>query len=426
MNFLRRMITPAFPALIWSLKASAGEPGMSEASRRPTMAQMQASSMPLYKAASGAVEECIGRLVWSADKAIEWPVRYTRNQHAEFTHSFSENVFSQGDEIHFGNTLISVNALAPGVREEVLGSLPGNNVSALRKQLACMETELQKAQARKNGDAKERNRYQSAKSDVESTKKTINAMTEKYKSYQPGIADSYGYWSTEDESSGSGDKYSIFRAYLFAPKYFYKFESSETLGPKMSMETHRKQFSALLASFRPRRMNEIPTELEVCIPFGFLPDDGRTVIDIKQSLRWAAAPGVLYTIHTGNVQARQLKSPVITAAANSQVGRFGSSEEAEVKQHIDQRIGPRQVNIGDLRGEQGGVALKVSKPGTMPYEAYSVFTGYAGWLGTDVLPFILIDMQTFSLEQAPELKVNPPPRRSRCPTAIPTSRRSSA
>ncbi|KQQ39233.1 hypothetical protein ASF61_22250 [Duganella sp. Leaf126] len=158
-------------------------------------------------------------------------------------------------------------------------------------------------------------------------------------------------------------------------------------------------------------MNEIPTELGVCIPFGFLPDDGRTVTDIKQSIRWKDAPGVLYTIHTGNVQPRQLKSTVITALASSQVGRFGTDEEAEVKKHVDQRIGPRQAKIGGLVGEQGGVALKVTQPGSKPYEAYSVFTGYSGWLGSAVLPFILVDMQSFTMEQAPELKANPPPFR---------------
>ena len=403
---LTRIIVAA-PALMLSIVVSADEDRGSQPSRKPTMMQMQASSMPSYKANSGVVEECLGRLIWSTDKMLAWPVR--RNPYAEFTHSFSKNIFSRGDEIKFGNTRISVHLVDPAVRKAVIESLPENSLAYLKKKLIRAEAEVKKTEKRKNGDIRERNQYDIALTSVESTKQAIAELIEKYRPFHPGLADSYGYRTEEYGSSGGGERYSTYRAYLFNANYLYTFESQETLDTKISVESHGKQFSALLASFRTRRMNEIPTELGVCIPFGFLPDDGRTVTDIKQSVRWTDAPGVLYTIHTGNVQPRQLKSTVMTALAASQVGRFGSNEEAQVKQYVDQRIGPRQVSIGGLIGEQGGVALKVTQPGAAPYEAYSVFTGYAGWLGTDVLPFILVDMQSFTLEQAPELKVNPPP-----------------
>jgi ASC-1-like (ASCH) protein len=409
MNFGHPILPMSFSFLIYCSSVNANEHESVQPSQRPTMQQIMASSMPSYKANNGVIEECLGRLVWTADKTIAWPVRYDRDQSSTFNHGFSEHVFSRGDEIRFGNTLIKVNVLDVGVKEAVLASLPENSLSDLNRQLASMEAELQKTEKRKDGDIRERNRYEVAKRGIKSTIKTINEITQKYKPYEPGLPESYGYWTTSAEPSGNGDQYSTFKAYLFTPKYLYTFQSREKIGPKFSSENHRKQFSSLLASFRTRRMNEIPTELGVCIPFGFLPDDGRTVTDIKQSVRWTDTPGVLYTIHTGNVHPRQLKSTVMAALAASQVGRFGSNEEAQVKQYVDQRIGPRQVSIGGLIGEQGGVALKVTQSGAAPYEAYSVFTGYAGWLGTDVLPFILVDMQSFTLEQAPELKVNPPP-----------------
>jgi hypothetical protein len=40
---------------------------------------------------------------------------------------------------------------------------------------------------------------------------------------------------------------------------------------------------------------------------------------------------------------------------------------------------------------------------------YTVFTGYSGWLGRAVLPYILFEFGSCSMEQAPELKQNPPP-----------------
>jgi len=188
----------------------------------------------------------------------------------------------------------------------------------------------------------------------------------------------------------------------------YAFESTELLEKNTSKETHRQNFKEFLANFKVRNKNDIPREVGICIPFGFIPDDGKTRLDIKQSLRWNDAPGVLYSIHTGDAQPGRLKLPAVEAAASAAVGTLGSAEEQRVKPFVTQRIGPRASKIGGLTAQQGGVALTVTGKDKKPYEAYSVFTGYSGWLGSAVLPYILIEMSTRSMEQAPELKQNPP------------------
>ncbi len=394
--------------LYFSTTAQAAQADPSQPSRLPTAEQIRAATMPGYRPEPSGTEECLGRLVWSALVTLEWPLRYNAALYQKFTHRFSEHVVSKGDEIRFGNTRISVTALTPAARDEVLASLPDNRHSAWQKKLAQREAELKRATKRKNGTEKERNAYEIAKDEVAEAKKALDELAQGYKPYRPELADSRGYWSSEEAAAGNGDRYSIYRAYLFRQDYLYSFESKALLGPAMTAETHGRQFSALLASFRQRKMNEIPSEPGVCIPYGFLPDNGQTVIDIKQSIRWVDAPGVLYTIHTGTVQPQQLKATLALATATAQVGRFGSEEEEQVKPYVVQRIGPRQVAMGGLRGEQGGVVLKVEQAGQAPYQAYSVFTGYAGWFGVDALPFILVDLQTFNCMQAPELKVNPP------------------
>ena len=389
--------------------AYAGEKDPSQPSKRPSFDQMKASSMFSYKPDPSVSQECLGRVIWTSDKSIEWPVYYDLDQLKSFNHYFSEKVFSRGDTIRFGNTDVAVKKIKNGAKEKIIKFLPYNQIKSFKERLEQAEKQERVAFKNKDGDVRQRQIYYLATSRVERFKKSIEEISGKYTPYDSGIAESYGYRFTEEEPSRNGDRYSILKNYLFIGDYVYNFESRETIKPDMSEEKHREKFSALLKSFRPRRMNEIPTELGVCIPFGFFPDDGRTITDIKQSFRWKDAPGVLYTIHTGNVQARQLKSTVLNAVASSQLGRFGTDEEAEVKKHVDQRIGPRQVKIGGLTGEQGGVALKITAPGAKPYEAYSVYSGYAGWLGTDVLPFIIVDMQSFTIDQAPELKENPPP-----------------
>ncbi|MGK5030023.1 T6SS immunity protein Tli4 family protein [Janthinobacterium sp. MDT1-19] len=183
----------------------------------------------------------------------------------------------------------------------------------------------------------------------------------------------------------------------------------EEIRNKDSEAAHGQQFIQFLKSFRPRATAEVPKELGLCIPHGFIADDGRAISSIKQSLRWPDAPGVLYTISTGNVDPRALKVPLVQGAATGGIGQFGSRGEQEAKPFIVERIVPRSARIGALTAQQGGVALKVSRPDSAPSETYTVFTAYAGWLGTAVLPYILIELSSLSIAQAPELKQNPPP-----------------
>ncbi|WP_156369555.1 T6SS immunity protein Tli4 family protein [Duganella sp. Leaf126] len=408
MKNLARNFCVAFYLLLIPIVSVAIEEMPGQPSKPPTVEQMRAVAMPSYHPGPNQLQECLGRLSWSSEKMQEWAVRY--EYFSKFSHSFSENVFSRGSEINFGNVRIGVYEYNGEIKKSIIDSLPENIIIKLSRDLPVLKNKLDEAGKKKNSGSNAENSYDIAESDFFHAKENLEKLKKKYYPYVPGISDSYGF-GTLVENSSIGAEYSVLRAYLFRSEHLYMFESRERLGAQFSSDDHARKFSSLLKNFRTRRMNEIPTELGVCIPFGFLPDDGRTVTDIKQSIRWKDAPGVLYTIHTGNVQPRQLKSTVITALASSQVGRFGTDEEAEVKKHVDQRIGPRQAKIGGLVGEQGGVALKVTQPGSKPYEAYSVFTGYSGWLGSAVLPFILVDMQSFTMEQAPELKANPPPFR---------------
>jgi len=88
---------------------------------------------------------------------------------------------------------------------------------------------------------------------------------------------------------------------------------------------------------------------------------------------------------------------------------MGTAEDEEVKPFVTDRLGPRAYKIGGVSGLQGGVAVKVAEAGSNPYETYQVFTGYAGWPGAEALPFIFVELNTTTMNMAPELKQNPPP-----------------
>ncbi len=354
-------------------------------------------------------QECLGRLIFDVTQAVQWPTFHNSGDSNLFYGSFGKGTFSQGDETIFGNARIAV--LGP-VNDELLGALrsemPKASIERFKVFIREKKDEIKELK-KKRLTEKILGQIADIEGRIESRRKAIDETSAMFGDFDLALPDSEGYWARDSSSADESVLYSKYRAYLKRGEYVYIFESSEKITPTMDKEKHGKQFVAMLAKFRPRKANEIPTELGVCIPHGFIADDGKTATDIKQSLRWPDAPGVLYTIHTGTVDERKMKTSLITAAGSAAVGLLGSYAESEVKPFVTERIGPRPYQIGGLKASQGGVALKISRPGKKPFEAYNVFTGYSGWLGTEALPYILVEMSTRTMEQAQELKQNPPP-----------------
>ena len=316
---------------------------------------------------------------------IAWPTWYDSDSGFAFNKSFSRNVFNRGDEIKVGNVAIAV--IGPATEEitnALSSALPKNELQQQLQQLKKDELKFAANSKVNVQDRKARYAQSRLEDSIQGTKDRIKELQEKYGMFTPGIPDSEGYWYGKVEPGD--DRYSVFRANLKRGAYVYVFESTELLSKKMDKERHSRNFVQFLAGFRTRNTNEIPRELGICIPFGFIQDDGKTTLDIKQSLRWSDAPGVLYSIHSGDVEAGRIKHPAVEAAASAAAGMLGSQEEEAVKLFVTQRIGPRSSKIGALTAQQGGVVLSVKGKNNSAYEAYSVFTGYSGWLGSSVLP----------------------------------------
>ena len=378
------------------------------ASRPPSPGELADSTAPGYSTPPGMKSECLGRLMFDLKHEIEWPTWYDSDSGFAFNRSFSRNVFNRGDEINVGNVAIAV--IGPVTQEltrALSDALPENELQQQIQQLKKDELKFAANSKVNSQDRKARYAQSKLEDSIQGTKDRIKELHEKYGTFTPGLPNSEGYWYSKVEPGD--DRYSVFRANLKRGAYVYVFESTELLSKKMDKERHRRNFVQFLASFRTRNKNEIPRELGICIPFGFIQDDGKTTLDIKQSLRWGDAPGVLYSIHSGDVEADRIKHPVVEAAASAAVGMLSSQEEETVKPFVTQRIGPRSAKIGALTAQQGGVVLSLKGKHNSAYEAYSVFTGYSGWLGSSVLPYILTDMSTRTMEQAAELQKNPPP-----------------
>lgn len=407
-----------------------------EPSRRPSAKEMLEATAPDYVSPAGIKQECLGRLVFDLAGPIEWPTFYNADEPI-FNHTFSKHVFDRGDEMKFGDTHIAVIGPSnPALVKDVLHLTPFIYIEELKgkiKEARARVDRLNKTKLTTQLDSYDTRYLKNIDKWIQQWEETIKEDSEKYVAFDTGLPNSEAYWTKTANSFGEKKYNSIFRAYLMRDKFIYVFETRREIDMDAELEAreqekHKQDFLKLLKNFRVRQPNEIPTELGVCIPHGFIPDDGTTFSEFKQSLRWPDAHGVLYTIETGNVESHRMKVPAMLAAIRAGLGTFGSEEEKKINALVKERIGPRPYKIGGFTGEQGGFVLNIhrthreeSQPFTKTisiplkkkdhekYEVYSVFTGYSGWLGTAVLPYILVELNTLHKHQAAELKQNPPP-----------------
>jgi hypothetical protein len=375
-------------------------------SRKPTSADMLKVTAPGYRQGASAKSECLGRLVFEVGREVEWPLFFSD---AFFSRSFSPHVSASYDTIKFGKTRIAVIGSVGGVeKERIFEVSPAGLDAHLEKRISQNRIYIAKLKKTVKNVKETQETIKEREDLIREWEESIEESRKKFQSFDPGIPVNQAYWTSRGQAIDETDRESILRAYLTRGEHIFVFESTVKMNTPDDKEKHQRDFSAMLAKFRPRAANEIPTEPGVCIPFGFIPDDGRTPIEFKQSLRYPDAPGVLYTIATGSVDPRREKMPLLMAMADARLVVPPATEHDKVQAVVAQRIGPHVVKMGGLTAPQGGTVMQ-ARAGGETYDIYSVFTGYSGWLGSDVLPYILVELHTLTKVHAAELKQNPPP-----------------
>jgi hypothetical protein len=375
-------------------------------SRQPTSADMLKVTAPGYRQGVSAKSECLGRLVFEVGREVEWPLFFSETF---FSRSFSPHISARYDTMKFGKTRIAVIGSVEGVKKERIFEVSPAGLDAhLEKRISQNRVYIDKLKKASKNVKEAQETIREREDLIREWGESIEESRKKFQPFDPGVPISQAYWTSRGQAIDENDRESILRAYLTRGEHIFVFESTVDMNTPADKQKHQRDFSAMLAKFRPRAANEIPTEPGVCIPFGFIPDDGRTPIEFKQSLRYPDAPGVLYTIATGSVDPRSPKATLLTAAADASLNPPTPTEQDRVKAVVTQRIGPHMVKLGGLTAPQGGTVMQ-ARAGGETYDIYSVFTGYSGWLGSDVLPYILVELHTLTKVHAEELKQNPPP-----------------
>lgn len=376
----------------------------------PTDEELRRALAASYKSPPTMLQECLGRLVFDVSKPVAWPTHAPNDSQQWLYSFFSKNVYDPGDGVRIGDVKIGVlGPITDASLEEMKLIMPESKVVWLRKNIAEAVDYVEKVRNSKKTKAQIQRVIDDQQNRIRSWEKIIAETETSHETLSLPLADSEGFWTSEPRDRDGSGTLSILHAYLRREGFLFVFQSKVALAPEMTKARHHERFIDVLRRFRTRKAYEIPKGLGVCIPYGFIADDGRTITDIKESIRFEDAPGVLYTIQTGNSTERNEKAAFITAIGTAMAGKVGSRSDAGPRPVLTHQIAPHLTKIGELNASQGGFAIKITNPGTPPFEVYNVFTGYSGWRDVAVLPFILIEMSTRTVEQAPELKQNPPP-----------------
>lgn len=373
----------------------------------PEPEQLRQALYEGYVTPPGVKQECLGRLVFDAPRDMQWGVGPLRFPWVRY--GFNERMHGGHDDLWISGTQVLVlveskqSDLRILVREveaeksiaireyRARATTARRMMERSKSQLADPEsgfTEEEKASIRKAVATDEQ--------ELAEIDKNIGLIEKSWHPMDLGLPDALGYQAGPD-----------LHAFLLRNGRVYKFLRASGEGDP-PFDQRKREFLELVQRFQPRKLHEIPTVRGICVPFGFIPDDGTLPARIEVSLRSLEHPGVIYTIGSKVVgeQGVNGSEPALLKA----IGRAGGAGFALGLGREVKAIGPGKALIGALPAQQGGIAMNVADEGQPVVHGYSVYTGYGGWGHSRVLPALTVDMRSFTKKQEPELvNRNPPP-----------------
>lgn len=391
--------------VVLALGLSACQPsGAQDPRPAPTEQDIASAYHPTYKAAAGTRSECLGRLVFEvpAKPAFEWGLPRGARTNEEIL-GFSRILNGGQDAIRLANVAVVITAQASletiremqrstGVDKSIALQDFDENIRIktriARNRAEALNTQEVKANPQQYADyEKDLRERQQELADYQRRRQNLD------KDWHPtdwGLPQSTGYIAGPT-------------LYAFVLRGGFAFQFMSTGGEgEAPFEQRLAAFKDLLSRFEYRPLYQVPTKPGLCIPHGFINDNGDGHFSAEVSYRFTDSPGVIYTLATAVEGERNFNpnEPLLEATARSTVaGLIGNGYGRKLK-----ALGPKGTSIGARSGVLGGIYTTEGVPG------YSVYAGTRGWDHSQVLPFISLNMRSFDRETAPEdLKVNPPP-----------------
>jgi hypothetical protein len=406
---LRRLAAAGLLALLPGCGPQAGHEA-AEQPPAPSADELRRAAHPGYVPTPGSRQECLGRLVFEAPKDMEWGIApHDLRGHSSFRFAEAENMHGPQDMVSVASVRIFVASNATWNTIERMQTDPASgkhiSIHRYRNDIETGHRRKARLEAVLKDPSLNINNYDTSTypESIKKIEKTIRddeasiAMIERH--WQPmdlGLPDALGY------AAGS-----TFYAFLLRDGRAYQFMDSRG-SDETPFEERKAAFFRLLRNFRTRALYEVPTEPGVCIPYGFIADDGTGYVHAEVSLRHRDRPGVIYSLGSRVIDGQGYfgEAPMLTAAARS----AGVVSAAAGVGATARAVGPRPASIGALEGWQGGAVVNLAAPGEPPVWNYSVYTGYAGYPQSRILPSIRVELRSFlkTPEKPPRPKPAPP------------------
>lgn len=404
MNTLR---SPHGWLVVLTLGLSACQPSGAQGPRpqpAPTAQDIALAYHPTYQTAPGSRSECLGRLAFDVSGAslFEWGLpKRVRNNTSIL--GFSRILTGGQDAIRLANVNVVVAAEAT---QETIREM--QRIAGVYKNIALQDFDenikgdLSVVQSLEEQMASPE--IQSKPDELASFKASVVRFKKSAEDYARRKQNLDQDWYPTDwglpESTGYIAGPTLY-AFLLRGGFAFQFMSTGGEG-EAPFEQRLAAFKDLLSRFEYRPLYQVPAKPGLCIPHGFINDDGQGHFAAEVSYRFTDSPGVIYTLATAVEGERNFNpsEPLLEATARSTVaGLIGNGYGRKLK-----AIGPKDASIGARSAVLGGIYTTEGVPG------YSIYVGARGWDHSQVLPFVSLNMRSFDRQTAPkDLKVNPPP-----------------
>ncbi|SOY61434.1 T6SS immunity protein Tli4 family protein [Cupriavidus taiwanensis] len=383
----------------------------------PSREDRLAATAPGYVSPGGQRMECLGRLVFDVPEgaSVEWAVSFRTSEVGTFD-SFVQR-FDNGTgkgyiqfETEELRTVFAVyGPVSRELSDEFFTYRAVENEALLRNSLRSLKAQKEKEE-RFRPNPPGPNTMANIAAEIAKTEKAIvDLKADRYrKVVDLGRPHSMAF--RHDQRRGG---VSYLRGAIILGNHLLAFESMLRGIPPFTDPTEAQWQVAegalrnLINQLQPRHLYEIPKGRGFCLPYAFLRDDGTYGNKISTSFRFADSPAAIYTLSVASIPGGGAsEATILNATGRSATGILSQLPENTT---VKQRLGPRPAKIGALTSEQGGIVVEAKRPGQPPREGYHVYTGFAGWAGSQILPTIEVTMETAARAAYPKLTTDAQP-----------------
>ncbi|UDM53986.1 hypothetical protein LIN44_18835 [Cupriavidus sp. MP-37] len=384
----------------------------------PTREDRLQATAPGHTSPDGTHTECFGRLIIDVPKkvSLEWAVPVETSDMGAFdglSQHFNDGTGKGYIEIETKElitTFAVYGPVSPELRDEVFSYRNRRNI-ALLDNLQRLLKEKKERRERFRANHVDPDTIASVDEDIATSEKRIaDLKADRYrKAIDLGRPHSMAF--RHDQRRGG---VSYLRGAIILGNHLIAFESMLRADIPQFEEPTEAQWQVaenalrqLIGQLHPRDLYEIPKDRGFCLPYAFLRDDGTYGNKISTSFRFADSPAVIYTLSVASIPGGGAsETTILNATGRSATGILSQLPENTT---VKQRLGPRPAKIGALSSEQGGIVVETKRPGQQPREGYHVYTGYAGWAGSQILPTIEVTMESAARAAYPKLTKDAPP-----------------